>query len=78
VNRPSAQTARATPPDCSYMTLPSALTRLAHRLFVAIQLDQNEGVQEDAGVVPPVTDAVEAQLAVLFAAHRLAVDDAGS
>jgi hypothetical protein len=37
-----------------------------------------EGVEEDAGVMPPVADAVEACHAVIVAAHRLAVDDAGA
>jgi hypothetical protein len=45
---------------------------------VPVQFDEVEGVQEDAGVVPPVADAVEARPAVIVAAHRLAVDDAGS
>ena len=42
------------------------------------ELDQVEGVGEDAGVVAAVADAVEARHAILAAAHRLAVDDAGA
>ena len=53
------------------------LERLAPQV-VAVQLDQVEGVQEDAGVVAAVADAVEARHAVVAAAHRLAVDDAGA
>src|SRR5262249_34828668 len=39
---------------------------------------QIEGVQEHAGVVPPIADAVEARHAIALAGYRLAVDDAGS
>jgi hypothetical protein len=45
---------------------------------VAVERDQVERVREDIGVVPPVTDAVEARHAVVAAAHRLAVDDRGA
>jgi hypothetical protein len=45
---------------------------------VAVQFDQVEGVQEDAGVIAPVADAVEAWHLVIVAAYRLAVDDAGT
>jgi hypothetical protein len=37
-----------------------------------------EGVEEDARVVMPIPDAVEARDLVLSARHRLAVDDAGA
>jgi hypothetical protein len=44
----------------------------------AVAIQQTEGVEEDAGVVPPVADAVKARPAGVVAAHGLAVDDAGS
>jgi transposase len=53
------------------------LDRLAPQI-IAVQLDQVEGVEEDEGVVAAVADAVEARHAVVAAAHRLAVDDAGA
>src|SRR5262245_41808596 len=46
--------------------------------IVAVQLNQVEGVQEDAGVMAAVADAVEARHAAVVAAHGLAVDDAGA
>jgi hypothetical protein len=42
---------------------------------VTVQLDQVEGVEEDASVIAPVADAVEVRHTVLVAAHGLAVDD---
>ncbi len=45
---------------------------------VAVQLDQVEGVEEHAGVVAAVAQPVEVRHAVVVAAHRLAVEDAGS
>src|SRR5258707_4363371 len=45
---------------------------------IAVKLDQVEGVQEHARVVAAIADAVEARHAVVAAAHRLAVDDAGA
>src|SRR2546423_6997434 len=42
---------------------------------VAVQLDQVEGIEEYARIMPPIPDAVEARHAVLVAAHGLAVDD---
>src|SRR5262249_49378272 len=44
---------------------------------VTVQLDQIEGVEEHAGVVPPIADAVEARHAIALAGDCLAVDDAG-
>jgi hypothetical protein len=44
---------------------------------VAVEFDQVEGVEENAIIVVPVTDAVEARDAVLAAGDRFAVDDAG-
>jgi hypothetical protein len=44
---------------------------------VAVQFDQIEGVEEHAGVIAPVTDAVEGCHAVVIAGDRFAVDDAG-
>ena len=43
---------------------------------LAVKLDQIEGIDEDAFIVVPIADAVEARDAVLAARHRLAVDDA--
>ena len=45
---------------------------------LAVNLDRVEGTEEDAFIVMPMPDAVEARDAVLAARHRLAVDDAGS
>jgi hypothetical protein len=45
--------------------------------IVAVQLDQIEGVQEHAGVVSAVTDALEARHSIVVTGDRLAVDDAG-
>jgi len=44
---------------------------------VTVQLDQVEGVEEDARVMLAIADAVEARDPVLAASDRLAVDDAG-
>ena len=57
--------------------------RLAHRERITphvltIELDQVEGIEEHARIVPPIADAVEARDPVLAARHRLAVDDAGA
>src|SRR5262249_50227991 len=45
---------------------------------VTVQLDQIEGVQEHAGVMPPVAEAVETRHAVAVAGHSLTIDDAGA
>jgi hypothetical protein len=42
--------------------------------IISVQLDQVEGVEEPARVVPPVAYQVEARHAVVAAADRLAVD----
>jgi hypothetical protein len=39
---------------------------------VAVPLDQIEGVQEHAGVMPPVADAIEARHAIVIAGNGLA------
>jgi hypothetical protein len=41
------------------------------------QLDQVEGVQEHAGVIPPVTDAIKARHPVVVTGDGLPIDDAG-
>src|SRR5271166_5352661 len=43
---------------------------------ITVQLEQVEGVEEDACVMLAITDAVEVRDAVLAAGKRLAVDDA--
>jgi hypothetical protein len=45
---------------------------------VAVQLDEIEGIEKHAGVVPPVADAIKARHAVAAACDRLTVDDAGT
>jgi hypothetical protein len=45
---------------------------------LAVNLDRVEGTEEDAFIVMPMPDAVEARDAVLAARHRLAVEDAGA
>jgi hypothetical protein len=57
--------------------------RLAHRERITphvltIELDQVEGVEGHAPIVPSIADVVEARDPVLAARHRLAVDDAGA
>ena len=57
--------------------------RLARREWVApqviaTQFDEMEGVEEDARVVVPIPDAVEARDPGITARYRLAVDDAGA
>ena len=42
------------------------------------QLDQVEGPHEDARVMVPIADAVEARDAIISARNCLAVDDAGA
>jgi len=69
--------------DSSSASLASAERCLAHlqRLtpqVVTVQLDQIEGVQKDAGVVPPVADVVEARHAIAVAGDGLTIDDAGA
>jgi hypothetical protein len=46
-------------------------------VIVAVQLNQVEGIQEHAGVVSAVTDALEARHSALVAGDGLAIDDAG-
>jgi hypothetical protein len=53
------------------------LERIAAQV-VAVQLDQVEGVQEDARIVASVADAIEGCEAVVVAGHRLPIDDAGA
>jgi hypothetical protein len=53
------------------------LQRVAAQV-VAVKLDQVEGVEEDACVMPPVADAVEARHAVVVAGDSFVVDDAGA
>jgi hypothetical protein len=45
---------------------------------VTVQLDQVEGLEEHAGVVPPIADSVEARHAIAVAGHSLTIDDAGA
>jgi hypothetical protein len=45
---------------------------------LTIELNQIEGVEEHAPIVPSIADVVEARDPVLAARHRLAVDDAGA
>jgi hypothetical protein len=45
---------------------------------VTVQLDQVEGVEEDARVMLAIADAIEARDPILAASDRLAVNDAGS
>ncbi len=45
---------------------------------IAVKLDQVEGVEEDACVMPPVTDAIEARHAVVITGDRFSVDSAGA
>jgi hypothetical protein len=47
------------------------------RQVIAVEFDQVEGVEENAIIVVPVTDAVERRYPVLAARDRLSVDDAG-
>jgi hypothetical protein len=42
---------------------------------LAVNLDRVEGTEEDAFIVMPMPDAVEARDAVLAARHRLAVEE---
>ena len=51
--------------------------RLAAQV-VAVQLDQVEGVEEDARVMAPLAYAIEARHAVVAAGDRLTIDDAGA
>jgi hypothetical protein len=55
---------------------PADLQRIATQI-VAVQLNQVERVQEHAGVVAAVTDAIEAGHTLIVAGDRLAIDDAG-
>src|ERR1700730_15140226 len=45
--------------------------------IIAVEFDQVEGVEENAIIVVPVTDAVERRYPILAARDRLSVDDAG-
>ena len=45
---------------------------------VTVELDEVEGVEEHALVVPAIADAIEARDAVVAAGDRLAVEDAGA
>jgi hypothetical protein len=45
---------------------------------VAVEFDQIEGIQEDARVMTAIAQAVEVRHALVVAAHRLAVVDAGA
>src|ERR1700730_8607910 len=47
------------------------------RQVIAVEFDQVEGVEENAIIVVPVTDAVERRYPVRTARDRLSVDDAG-
>jgi hypothetical protein len=42
------------------------------------QLDQVEGVEEDAIIMPAIAQQIERRQAVVVASHSLAVDDAGA
>ena len=53
------------------------LKRVAPKV-TAVQLDQVEGVEEDALVSALVTDEIERSNAVLVAGDSFAVDDAGA
>ncbi len=53
------------------------LERIAAEI-VAVQLDQIEGIEEHPGVVPVVTDAVEARHSALVAGDGLPIDDASN
>src|SRR5262249_57002356 len=53
------------------------LKRIAPQI-VAVQLDQVEGVEENAFVSAVVTDEIERGNAVVIAGDSLAVDDAGA
>jgi hypothetical protein len=46
--------------------------------IIAVEFDQVEGVEENAIIVVPVTDAVERRYSILAARDRLSVDDAGA
>jgi uncharacterized protein YjbJ (UPF0337 family) len=52
------------------------LKRIASQI-VAVQLDQVESVQEHAGVVAPIADAIEAWHSIVVTGDGLAIDDAG-
>jgi len=45
---------------------------------IAVQLDQVEGVEEDALVIALVADEIERGNAIVIAGHSFAVDDAGA
>src|ERR1700724_2576748 len=45
--------------------------------IIAVEFDQVKGVEENAIIVVPVTDAVERRYPILAARDRLSVDDAG-
>src|SRR5215510_7964081 len=64
-----AQTGRGTPQYRCQRGLP-CIERLTPQV-VTVQLDEIEGVQEHASVVPPVADAVEARHAIAVAGHSL-------
>jgi hypothetical protein len=44
--------------------------------IVAVKLDQVEGIEEDARVVPPIPDALERRHSIIATCHRFPVDDA--
>jgi hypothetical protein len=50
------------------------LERLAAQIL-AIELDQVEGVEEDARIVPPMPEQVKARPAVIAAGDRLTIND---
>jgi hypothetical protein len=51
------------------------IERLTPEVITA-ELDQVEGVEEDASIMLPIADALEARPSVIIAAHCLTVDDA--
>ena len=69
-HRPDAARFKMPAWPCAFRTVRAACYR--------VELNQFEGVQEHAGVVAAIVDAVEARHAVVIAADRLAVDDAGA
>jgi hypothetical protein len=53
------------------------LERIAAQI-VAVQFDQIEGIEEHAGVMPAVTNAIEARHPIGIASDSFAIDDAGA
>src|SRR3954471_15838581 len=54
---------------------PSVVEWIAAKI-VAVELDQVKGIEEHAGVIMPVSDAIESRDTVITADNRLAVDEA--